>query len=226
VIRCDWEYRGIWRAQCGWGRTPKYCKVGTEDAPRMQKSLGSSQGPATPWRKRRADSQSSCHRLTGLRHFRAGLLDTPTHSEYASCTMDNKPCGGHNTQDHERDAFKQALTIYYTVGGRIVDAFAQVESGLIDRYYRRKKKYPDEIQAIGDEAQAAAQQELSRGERASRRHLFRGGKPLTPGGSRVMSKKAATSSSVVNPLDDGSGETAPVMSSLGCTFFSLHSHRG
>jgi hypothetical protein len=62
--------------------------------------------------------------------------------------------------DHEREAFKKALTIYYSGSGRIVDAFAEVEPGLIDRYYRRKKVYPQEIEAIETEARADAKERI------------------------------------------------------------------
>jgi hypothetical protein len=41
------------------------------------------------------------------------------------------------------------------------DAFDQVEAGLIDRYYRRRKRYPEEIAAIDREAKGAAMRELS-----------------------------------------------------------------
>ena len=61
-----------------------------------------------------------------------------------------------NIPDEEREAFKEALTIYYSGGARIADAFGQVEPGLIDRYYRRKKKCPDEIESIEDEAHRLA----------------------------------------------------------------------
>jgi hypothetical protein len=63
--------------------------------------------------------------------------------------------------DRDRAAFKKALTIYYSTGCSITDAFAQVESGLIDRYYRRKKKYPEEIEKIDAEARAATAEERS-----------------------------------------------------------------
>ena len=67
-----------------------------------------------------------------------------------------------NIADDERDAFRKALVIYYSGEPRIADAFAQVEPGLIDRYYRRKKKFPDEIKAIDAEARAEARWERSR----------------------------------------------------------------
>jgi hypothetical protein len=63
--------------------------------------------------------------------------------------------------DSERDAFRQALVLYYTQGPPIAAAFDRVEAGLVDRYYRRKKKYPDEIERIDREAQDAAQREMS-----------------------------------------------------------------
>jgi hypothetical protein len=46
-------------------------------------------------------------------------------------------------------------------GGAIAKAFGQVEAGLIDRYYRRRKKFPDEIDEINKEAQAEAHKERS-----------------------------------------------------------------
>jgi hypothetical protein len=67
----------------------------------------------------------------------------------------------HNISDTERAAFKKALAIYYTRGGPIADAFAQVEPGLVDRYYRRKKAYPDEMADIEREAQDEARGERS-----------------------------------------------------------------
>jgi hypothetical protein len=63
--------------------------------------------------------------------------------------------------DSERDAFRHALELYYTQGPPIAAAFDQVEAGLIDRYYRRKKKYPDEIERIDREARFIAQREVS-----------------------------------------------------------------
>jgi hypothetical protein len=60
-----------------------------------------------------------------------------------------------------RDAFKKALVIYYSGETRIADAFAQVEPGLVDRYYRRKKKYPNEIERINAAARAIAMTERS-----------------------------------------------------------------
>ncbi len=56
----------------------------------------------------------------------------------------------------ERDSFEQALTIYCSVGGPTTEAFAQVERGLIDRYYRRKKAFPEEMAEIDRKARAAA----------------------------------------------------------------------
>lgn len=69
--------------------------------------------------------------------------------------------GKNYISDEERAAFKEALTIYYSGKCRIVDAFAQVEPGLLDRYYRRKKKYPDEIERIDAEVRAAVREEQS-----------------------------------------------------------------
>jgi hypothetical protein len=66
-----------------------------------------------------------------------------------------------NISDEERDAFKKALVIYYSGEARIADAFNEVEPGLKDRYYRRKKKSPDEIERINAEARAIAMRERS-----------------------------------------------------------------
>jgi hypothetical protein len=63
--------------------------------------------------------------------------------------------------DDERQAFRKALELHYGQGMRMNDAFDQVEAGLMDRYYRRRKNYPDEIEAINREAKAAAMRELS-----------------------------------------------------------------
>ncbi len=75
--------------------------------------------------------------------------------------MDRNSNGKHQISDSEREAFKKALTIHYSGKGRIVDAFAEVEAGLIDRYYRRKKKHPHETAAIEAEARADAEEKLS-----------------------------------------------------------------
>lgn len=66
-----------------------------------------------------------------------------------------------NIPDHERDAFYEALLLYYTQGPPITKAFDQVEAGLIDRYYRRKKRFPDEIKRIEREARRMAASELA-----------------------------------------------------------------
>jgi hypothetical protein len=63
--------------------------------------------------------------------------------------------------DDEREAFRKALELHYGQGMRMNDAFDQVEPGLIDRYYRRRKNYPEEIEAINREARAAVMRELS-----------------------------------------------------------------
>ena len=63
--------------------------------------------------------------------------------------------------DAERAAIRKALVIYYSGKSQIADAFAQVEPGLKDRYYRRKKKFPDEIERINAEARAIAVRERS-----------------------------------------------------------------
>jgi hypothetical protein len=61
--------------------------------------------------------------------------------------------------EEEREAFKQALVLYYTQGPPIAKAFDQVEAGLIDRYYRRRKEHPEEIEKIDLTARAKAFQE-------------------------------------------------------------------
>jgi hypothetical protein len=66
-----------------------------------------------------------------------------------------------NIPDHERKAFHEALLRYYTHGPPITDAFNQVEAGLIDRYYRRKKRFPDEIKRIDWEARRVATAEIA-----------------------------------------------------------------
>ena len=63
--------------------------------------------------------------------------------------------------DDECEAFLAALTLYYSEGLPIGDAFSQVEPGLVDRYYRRKKNYPGEIEEINREAVAVVQKEMS-----------------------------------------------------------------
>ena len=63
--------------------------------------------------------------------------------------------------DKEREAFYKALLLYYTQGPPITKAFDQVEAGLIDRYYRRKKRYPDEIRRIDRRARRMAASELA-----------------------------------------------------------------
>ena len=77
------------------------------------------------------------------------------------CTMNTYESPEPNISDDERDAFKKALVIYYSGNGPIARAFAQVEPGLIDRYYRHKKKYADEIEEIDAEARAVVQRERS-----------------------------------------------------------------
>jgi hypothetical protein len=66
-----------------------------------------------------------------------------------------------NISDDERKAFYEALLRYYTQGPPITDAFNQVEAGLIDRYYRRKKAFPDEIKRIDREARRMAMSEIA-----------------------------------------------------------------
>jgi hypothetical protein len=73
------------------------------------------------------------------------------------CIMYNNSSGPKNIADEERADFKEALTIYYSVSGPIGEAFKRVAPGLIDRYYRRKKRFPEEIEQIDAEALAAAQ---------------------------------------------------------------------
>jgi hypothetical protein len=72
------------------------------------------------------------------------------------CIMYNKRSGPRNISDDERAALKKALTIYYSEGCPISDAFARLGSGLIDRPHRRKKKHPEEIEEIDAEAQVSA----------------------------------------------------------------------
>ena len=62
--------------------------------------------------------------------------------------------------DDERKAFRKALELHYGQETLMNDAFDQVEPGLIDRYYRRKKTYPEEIEAVNREARAAVMREL------------------------------------------------------------------
>jgi hypothetical protein len=66
-----------------------------------------------------------------------------------------------NIPEQERQAFFEALLRYYTQGPPITDAFNQVEAGLIDRYYRRKKAFPDEIKRIDREARRMATAEIA-----------------------------------------------------------------
>ena len=66
-----------------------------------------------------------------------------------------------NIPDYEREAFYEALLRYYTQGPPITKAFDQVEAGLIDRYYRRKKAFPDEIKRIDREARRMATAEIA-----------------------------------------------------------------
>jgi hypothetical protein len=63
--------------------------------------------------------------------------------------------------DDERKAFYEALLLYYTQGPPITKAFDQVEPGLIDRYYRRKKRFPEEIKRIDREARRVATAEIA-----------------------------------------------------------------
>jgi len=66
-----------------------------------------------------------------------------------------------NIPNDERQALIKALVSYYCGVGPIRTAFDPVEPGLIDRYYRRKKRYPDEMAEIEREAVAKARQERS-----------------------------------------------------------------
>ena len=66
-----------------------------------------------------------------------------------------------NIPDHEREAFHEALLRYYTQGPPITEAFDQVEPGLIDRYYRRRKAFPEEIKRIDREARRMAASEIA-----------------------------------------------------------------
>ena len=63
--------------------------------------------------------------------------------------------------DDERKAFYEALLRYYTQGPPITAAFDQVEAGLIDHYYRRKKAYPEEIKRIDRQARRMATAEIA-----------------------------------------------------------------
>jgi hypothetical protein len=67
----------------------------------------------------------------------------------------------HGISSTERAAFKKALTAYYTGNGRIAEVFAEVEPGLIDRYYRRKKAFAAEMAEIEREARDEARKERS-----------------------------------------------------------------
>jgi hypothetical protein len=66
-----------------------------------------------------------------------------------------------NIPDSERQAFLEALLRYYTQGPPITAAFDQVEAGLIDRHYRRKKAFPGEIKRIDREARRMATAEIA-----------------------------------------------------------------
>ena len=48
----------------------------------------------------------------------------------------------------EWEVFRQALVSYYVEGPPITRAFDEVEPGLIDRYYRRRKNYAEGIERL------------------------------------------------------------------------------
>ena len=70
--------------------------------------------------------------------------------------MNGNVANRRNISESERGAFTKALVLYYTGTSPIGAAFGEVEAGLIDRYYRRKKKYPDEMEEIDAEARDIA----------------------------------------------------------------------
>ena len=57
--------------------------------------------------------------------------------------------------------FREALVSYCVEGPPIARAMDQVEPGLIDRYYRRRKNYPEEIERLNQEARTLALLERS-----------------------------------------------------------------
>ena len=68
---------------------------------------------------------------------------------------------GKKISEEEWGIFRQALVSYYVEGPPIIRAFDQVEPGLIDRYYRRRKNYPEEIERLNREARTLALLERS-----------------------------------------------------------------
>jgi hypothetical protein len=80
--------------------------------------------------------------------------------------------------EDERQAFRKALELHYGQGMRMNDAFDQVEAGLMDRYYRRRKNYPEEIEAVNREARAAVMRELSGDQLAFESRQLRASKEL------------------------------------------------
>jgi hypothetical protein len=78
-----------------------------------------------------------------------------------------------NISHNEREAFYEALSLYYTQGPPITRAFDQVEAGLIDRYYRRKKSFPDEIRRIDREARRMATEEIAGDQQAAAARAMR-----------------------------------------------------
>ena len=63
--------------------------------------------------------------------------------------------------EDEWEIFRETLVSYYVEGPPIARAFDQVEPGLIDRYYRRRKNYPKEIERLNREARTLALLERS-----------------------------------------------------------------
>ena len=59
------------------------------------------------------------------------------------------------------ETFREALVSYYVEGPPITRAFDLAEPGLIDRYYRRRKDYPEEIERLNQEARTLALLERS-----------------------------------------------------------------
>jgi hypothetical protein len=88
--------------------------------------------------------------------------------------MNGNTANRRNLSESEREAFKKALVLYYTGTSPIRAAFDQVEPGLVDRYYRRKKKYLEEIDEINVEARHIALQKRSAAQLAfeSRQEAF------------------------------------------------------
>ena len=108
---------------------------------------------------------------------------------------------GHNISDTERAALKRALTAYYIGNGRIAEVFAQVEPGLIDRYYRRKKAFPAEMAEIDKERALKQKKQHVTGRCAACRYL-----DICGGNFRARAEAAAGDMWAPDPacyLDDG-----------------------